>query len=800
MDDQYTTNGYHHEEGSFASGFTTNSSQKSHSSVNSLERKLAQETEAYLREHRSTGNLKTLLHIATQNLLGERNRADEAVAQVHELTSKMKEINDAKRLAVREAERAVSLLQEYKTRYEEAQREIYIAQNVFNEVDERRRIAEQELADAKATIRRLNQQNRVWNAREEGRRVGLTEGWTRGWAHQGPDGEHQFLQQSSWDPPAGYPPTNRSTVYSETSEGVALSTRHSEGPNTSSTTRDTRRSQTSESPPQAVSSNGHRPSPPLQTQQRPTQPVPPPQPQPQPQRVIPIPQPTPIPASILAPVPVPPPVAQRQQRTTPPRDPDEYVPSADDIRPIIVQTIGSPSPRHPPINLPPDGFIPSLGPDQRLHIPPAHEFSAYPSPEQPPSPRLPTPAETTDTEPPLMIHPDPSPETRRRRSAEDARHSSADSFSTDFSQLSLIRHSKNEPIISPLSAIQEVRSGYTSPNPQSLSAVMDQQSYMSGHQTPRSVGSRQQTRQPSVRTSVSSSLGGDALNIDVQGPSPPASTRDRRKSRPISASLSGWGGVPPLDRADMPRREPSPAVARQPSPRLSQQQQQSQNQYQQQPSQRQYQQHTSAFPQASAPVYHMTTPATQGSVSGYSSSTRPTYHQPSSSSGGGGGGVGAGSFGAGNTHYRSSGPTVIPDPSLLRGGSTGSQLDGDDDDDDDDFGLDEDDDFESVASRSRSGRGGGGGGDEDDDRAVSSGMSDGSRHDSLMTPKEQRKRLSGEGSVSVGRSAAGGGGGGGYSGGSGPAYGYQASNRSTGTGNGSGSRRPTSRTTDRSGR
>ncbi|KAF9467314.1 hypothetical protein BDZ94DRAFT_1249062 [Collybia nuda] len=119
--------------------------------------------------------------------------------------------------------------------------------------------------------------------------------------------------------------------------------------------------------------------------------------------------------------------------------------------------------RHPPITIPPDGYIPSLDADQQIRIPPPHELSRPPpTPERmqsPPLPRIPD-------QDPLPVRPRTAGSQRTHRNHAP---SSPGSNSTTLSQFDMV----NDPEYpsarrSPLSIIPEVLSTHTSPNPQSI--------------------------------------------------------------------------------------------------------------------------------------------------------------------------------------------------------------------------------------------------------------------------------------------------------------------------------------------
>lgn len=158
-----------------------------------------------------------------------------------------------------------------------------------------------------------------------------------------------------------------------------------------------------------------------------------------------------------------------------PTPPPEVIRPAPEIRPVVQRDASrSPSVRHVPVALPPDGYIPQLDSDHIIRMPPPHELARPP----------PTPERTL---PPLPSeHEDSSAESRNGRPrsrtphrAHRRRHSSPESSSTALSQFDMV----NDPggRRSPLSVIHEVLSSHTSPNGQSASGS----SYELRHHSPR---------------------------------------------------------------------------------------------------------------------------------------------------------------------------------------------------------------------------------------------------------------------------------------------------------------------------
>ncbi|KAE9393521.1 hypothetical protein BT96DRAFT_999390 [Gymnopus androsaceus JB14] len=140
------------------------------------------------------------------------------------------------------------------------------------------------------------------------------------------------------------------------------------------------------------------------------------------------------------------------------------------IYPVIVHNI-PPSPRHPPINIPPDGMIPADGPFVGFTIPPPHELSPMP-----PIMALPPPSRPIPEEEPRIFPPSVPQRASMYVSYSDYHpghtyrgQSSPESNSTAISQFDMLAEPHSMMAnISPMSVIPEAMSGFTSPNPPSM--------------------------------------------------------------------------------------------------------------------------------------------------------------------------------------------------------------------------------------------------------------------------------------------------------------------------------------------
>ncbi|KAJ6593616.1 hypothetical protein B0H19DRAFT_27576 [Mycena capillaripes] len=265
------------------------------------------------REHRDTqrelARVTELLRLATQ-------RADENERRVSEVTERLKSVNEARIAAVREAARANESLGLYKFQLETAQNEIHRAQSVFNIVEKERYEAELAGAKSRTAARKLNEQHKIHLAREQGRRLGLKEGFEAG--------RHVFADEHA-DAPA-LSTFGDSQPYEYNYEDVGDEVLGSSGSS-------------------VATDDLYSPLPP----RNPATPF----------------------RDTPAPLPVPPPAPREAVPTTGRLSP--LFEPFHDIHPTPVHN-EAPHPRHEHIDVPPDGYIPVTGPDEIPHIPPPHEF------------------------------------------------------------------------------------------------------------------------------------------------------------------------------------------------------------------------------------------------------------------------------------------------------------------------------------------------------------------------------------------------------------------------------------------
>ncbi|KAI0638518.1 hypothetical protein C8Q77DRAFT_1091542 [Trametes polyzona] len=147
--------------------------------------------------------LRKVLNMALERLDHETRRAQEAERRALELAQRFKSVNDARVTIQHERDRANAELRMYKLQLEHAQSEIHRGSDLLKDLEAQRDSAEASAARARSTARRLKEEQLMLKAREEGRREGYQEGLQRGYqqARGGAAGDPQFSV-----PPAGLPP------------------------------------------------------------------------------------------------------------------------------------------------------------------------------------------------------------------------------------------------------------------------------------------------------------------------------------------------------------------------------------------------------------------------------------------------------------------------------------------------------------------------------------------------------------------------------------------------------------------
>lgn len=356
------------------------------------------------RDHNDSRSLRTALGVMTERMENEKRRADDAERRVLEVLRKLRGAHEATMLAQAEASRAKEELTLYKYRMEDAQREITRANELIEELEQQKLEAEAEAARARSTARRYREQQLVERARQEGREQGYLEGLNQGKeiGYQEATDEEEPRERTyamptveevpdEEEPPRIVPGQYRSHTPGPAeirvrtpapeyrSQTPGLST-ISNGRVTPPPRRPPSRyvcRDFSTTPRPFSSSDPSRFSNTSRTSQRPhvsdtahhaqTLPVP--------TIVTPINAPSPSHSRAGTPVgmPIPHPA---------PRSLDN---GASVFAPIPIHE-PAPSPVHPPVDIPPDGYIPYADREEQIYLPPPHELSRPITPAEPPAP------------------------------------------------------------------------------------------------------------------------------------------------------------------------------------------------------------------------------------------------------------------------------------------------------------------------------------------------------------------------------------------------------------------------------
>ncbi|CCL99362.1 uncharacterized protein FIBRA_01380 [Fibroporia radiculosa] len=319
------------------------------------------------REERDAQHLRGVLLTATERLEGETRRADEAERRAIEALTRLRQTRDAMQLAQADAARANEEVRLYKLRLEEAQREILRAQDIVNQLERDKVDAEAEAARARSLARRYREERLITKAREEGRREGFQEGLSRGKDM----GYYEARRVAQREEPRGYP--RRPVMVEEFPEEEDEQERGQD----EEVDDDESGSQPEvivpipRSPPQG----SWRP-PSRLTDSRATQRSPP--------RVQ-VNNTSTTESTIAAPSP-------RHPSSRPPRATPEPIPVPDpglsrsraDISAGPVPSYSTvTSASHPPVDIPPDNWIPYMDRGNTILMPPPHELSRPVSPSSP---------------------------------------------------------------------------------------------------------------------------------------------------------------------------------------------------------------------------------------------------------------------------------------------------------------------------------------------------------------------------------------------------------------------------------
>ena len=397
----------------------------------------------------------------------------------------------------------------YKIQLRTAQNEIYKAQDTIEAVDRQRYNAEKEAAKFRSKTRQLNEDILMLAAREEAWKLGLQDGLNNGRSNEesrfteepgedaldndddsfdettsSPDdntvpGPPSFVHSMQNTQPSGthpYPPVPDQRPSNPPTVAHGFYPSESIRPTSirSGYTRPSSRQRTALSPAPAPLPGEARP--PSSQSIRASENVRPVSGYTRPssrQRATPTPTPTPIPVHLPSNRPPSSQGIHPSENVRPPsiRSGHTRPSSRQHVSPSPVPILANTRPSSPYENIrpasirpathtagvvPPDNFIPSLGADNKIRIPPPFEFQRAVTPERPVSPQLATMSDSSQEA--IMI---PGPQTKapqQHRDRYNRRHSSSESNSSTLSALDIINDHPPIGIGTPMSIIPEVPS------------------------------------------------------------------------------------------------------------------------------------------------------------------------------------------------------------------------------------------------------------------------------------------------------------------------------------------------------
>ncbi|KAF8870425.1 hypothetical protein CPB84DRAFT_1754459 [Gymnopilus junonius] len=329
-----------------------------------------------------------MLAITTERLSHETIRANEAERQAAEVLALFKKTHEKKTRMERDLRRAQTELGLYKIQLDVAQKEIFKAQETVDKLERQRVAAEEEAARSRDKVHKLSEARAVEHAMQEARWLGFEEGLKQG-------RQVQPLGLAGED--VGRQPSHRSrrsedvSRYSYRDEDVVKS------PSTTKLSARHRSSKSYSEYPVRSTKIAPRAAPSTLTRQRRSSSAAPPPVQRTPDvgtysQLLPRPTiTTPMPVEVPATQPQPAPAMPPQQPPNPIHDHSKHPetinvqdPNAP-IHPVSIRNM-TPSIRHERIVLPPDNYIPTMGPDSHITLPPPHELSQPVAPEAPPGP------------------------------------------------------------------------------------------------------------------------------------------------------------------------------------------------------------------------------------------------------------------------------------------------------------------------------------------------------------------------------------------------------------------------------
>ncbi|KAI8982766.1 hypothetical protein BD414DRAFT_579055 [Trametes punicea] len=395
---------------------------------------LREVAQALILHERETSNLRRAIDALRQQLRTERQRADAAEGKTREVLALFKSANEAKLAAEQKAARANETLQLYKLQYENAQQEIRKAQKLIDTLEAQRIEAEEAAVAARNMARKAKEEALILSAREAGRRQGLEEGLAQGRIIGYEEGRAAGYEDGRADTERAYTEAPLTEPYVEDTPRQ----RQYQPPRVS-------RPSTSEDSDGNIAPNYTQP--------------------------------------MDNSLPVPPPVTTPARIPTPGAPRVDQIPKASDVRPIAVQnTMLSPS--HPPMEVPPDGWIPKIDDDMRIRLPPPHEMAPPPPTPSPPLSAVLNNVKNIEEPPPVVIPPPLSSRDTRMQDTgsigapgrpRHRRRNSDESQSTTMSQFE---------ILGPPSSAPSTMRGTVRERPHVLSAIAEERERTSSVSSP----------------------------------------------------------------------------------------------------------------------------------------------------------------------------------------------------------------------------------------------------------------------------------------------------------------------------
>ncbi|KAG2137083.1 hypothetical protein DEU56DRAFT_355139 [Suillus clintonianus] len=319
---------------------------------------------------------RKVLYTALDRLDAESRRAEEAEVQLADTLERTRSINEARVAAQQEAARAQEELRLYKLQLDNAQREILRAQDVLGVIEAQRDDAEAAAAEARSKARRLNEERLIDLAREEGRRLGYEEGIRRGrnmGYREGRVGGLDEGRSQMRDAAAATLDRLLDAREGEDAASVVMPPQPASMPESRTAPEVLRVSS-----PISTSLGGRHGSRSRHDSESDSAS----------RRSVPrAPDPIVMPVMVEHPrtrtTSTNPSVTTQSSRSRPELQPwpmsDRSSARSPPTRPISLQN-SAPSVQHSEFQVPPDGYIPTLGQDQRIPLPPPHELNRIPSP------------------------------------------------------------------------------------------------------------------------------------------------------------------------------------------------------------------------------------------------------------------------------------------------------------------------------------------------------------------------------------------------------------------------------------